>query len=46
MNFIEKIDSMYDFAEVMFEADETRIPYIDIYKKMEYNGNKKGENDV
>lgn len=46
MNFIEKIDFMYDFAEVMIEADETRIPYIDICEKMEYNGNKKGENDV
>ena len=46
MNFIEKIDFVYDFAEVMFEACEIQIPYIDIYEKMEYNGNKKGENDV
>ena len=46
MNFIEKMDLKYDFAEVVIETDETRIPYIDILEKMEYNGKQKGENDV
>ena len=41
MKFIEKMNLKYDFAEVVIETYETRIPYIDIYKKMEYNGKQK-----